>query len=113
MPATRLRKDPGAAHSAKNATAPGLPSQSANDVKGRTLMVDAPVAGDLAVYGEIATLLDSRPLKGTSASDRVAWLFKMAHLLRQAGRDNEADHATDAGLKLVCRAVAVAGGELQ
>lgn len=31
--------NPGAAHSAKNATAPGLPNQPANDVKGSTPMV--------------------------------------------------------------------------
>lgn len=33
--------DPGAAHSAKNTTAPGLPNQTANDSKGRLLMVSA------------------------------------------------------------------------
>ena len=34
-----LLTDPGAAHSAKNTTAPGLPNQPANDSKGRAPMV--------------------------------------------------------------------------
>ncbi|GAB3003494.1 hypothetical protein LWP59_27630 [Amycolatopsis acidiphila] len=34
-----LISDPGAAHPAKNATAPGLPNQPGHDSKGRALMV--------------------------------------------------------------------------
>ncbi|MFC4004894.1 hypothetical protein ACFS2C_23540 [Prauserella oleivorans] len=45
--------DPGAAHSAKNTTAPGLPNQTANDSKGRTPMVaQQDIVAETAERGE-------------------------------------------------------------
>ena len=88
--------DPGAAHSAKNTTAPGLPNQPGNDSKGRTFMVPQELIARAAertgyrpgLVTPVVQAIAKRSASGET-SDQIA-----AHLANLIGPDNRAASAT-------------------
>jgi hypothetical protein len=108
-----LSIDPGTAHPAKNAAAPGLPTKPMTDFSGRTPMVDttpAPAAGSDR-YGEVAALMGRKPERAVFPctrdfdAARVAWLFKMADALENAELDDDSEQVRSTALGLVHGAV--------
>jgi hypothetical protein len=76
-----------------------------NDRTARPCMSD-----DTTVHADIAALLKDRPGRGAFLSERVTWLFRMAHALNRAGLTSEADTAMENAVKIVRRAIAEAAG---